>query len=169
MITPYVVFDLTTGGVIRFGQCQEEVLESQPGEGERALATSDLTVEGNRLIIWRMVRDQRDEHIDGGAMTPAGAVDSDSMARSNISGAVIGALVAKTAGAPYSVTWTMLDNSTVTLDADGMIALGLAVLAHVNACHDRARQLRAAIESAADMAELLSIDVTAGWPSLETE
>lgn len=166
---PFVVFDSTTGVPLRWGSCQLEVLEAQAGEGERALATSDLTVDGNRLIIWRMARDQRDEHIDGGAMTPAGAVDSDSMARSNISGATIGALVAKSMGLPYSVTWTLLDNSTATLDADGMIGLGLAVLAHVNACHDRARQLRAAIEGAADMAELLSIDVTAGWPSLGTE
>lgn len=164
MTIPYVVFDLTTGEALRAGNCQEEVLEAQAEEGQRALRTSALTVDGNRLIIWNTARDQRDIHIDGGAMTPSGAVDSDSMARSNISGATIAALIAKMAGAPYAITWTMLDNSIATLDADGMIAMGLAVLSHVNACHDRARVLRAEIESAADMAELLAIDVTAGWP-----
>ena len=169
MNTPYVVFDLTSGAPLRWGQCQIEMLEAQAGPGERALATSDLSVDGNRLVIWRMARDQRDERIDGGAITPVGAVDSDAEARSNITGAATGALIAKVSNLPYSVTWTMLDNTTVTLDADGMIAMGLAVLSHVNACHDRARQLRTAIESAANMAELLAIDVTAGWPSLGTE
>lgn len=164
MTIPYVVFDLGTGEALRAGQCQEEVFEAQAGEGERVLQTTALTVEGNRQIIWRAAKDARDAHIDGGAMTPSGAVDSDSEARSNISGAVIGALVAKQAGASYSITWTLLDNSTATLNADQTIAMGIAVLAHVDACHERARQLRSAIESAANMAELLAIDVTAGWP-----
>lgn len=164
MMTSYVVFDLTSGNPIRWGQCQDDLLEAQASEGERALATSYLTVEGNRLIIWRMARDERDLHIDGGAMTPVGAVDSDSMARSNISGATIAALAAKTNNIPYAITWTLLDNSTVTLDADAMIGMGMAVLAHVNACHDRARQLRTEIEAASNMAELLAIDVGAGWP-----
>lgn len=164
MIIPYVVFNLSTGEALRAGQCQQEVFEAQAGEGERVLQTTALTVEGNRLIIWRDAKDQRDAHIDGGAMTPSGPVDSDSMARSNISGATIAALVAKTNNIPYSITWTLLDNSTVTLDADAMIGLGMAVLAHVNACHERARQLRAEIEAAQNMAELLAIDVGAGWP-----
>ena len=160
----YVVFDTATGAPVKWGQCQDELLDAQAGPGERALATSALTVDGNRLIVWADVKAQRDAAIDGGAATPSGVVDSDELARSNVSGAALGALIAKSASAPYSVTWTMLDNSTVTLDADGMIAMGLAVLAHVNACHDRARALRAEIEAASDMAELLAIDVLAGWP-----
>ena len=164
MITPYVVFDLTSGQPLRWGSCQKEALDQQAGLGERALATSDLSIEGNRLVIWRMARDQRDEHIDGGAMTPVGAVDSDAEARSNITGAATAALIAKVGNQPYAVTWTLLDNTTATLDADGMIAMGLAVLSHVNTCHERARQLRTAIEAATNMAELLAIDVTTGWP-----
>ena len=160
----YVVFNLTSGEPVKWGQCQDDLLDAQAGPGERALATSSLSVDGNRLVIWSAARDARDFHIDGGAMTPAGAVDSDSMARSNISGATIAALVAKTNNIPYAITWTLLDNSTVTLDADAMIGMGMAVLAHVNACHDRARQLRTEIEAASNMAELLAIDVGQGWP-----
>lgn len=169
MIVPYTVFNRATGEPLRSGSCQDEVFEAQAGDGEVVLQTSALTTEGVRYVIWSAAKDQRDLHIDGGALTPSGPVDSDSEARSNISGAATGALIAKVSNLPYSVTWTMLDNSTATLDADGMLAMGLAVLAHVNACHDRARQLRTAIEAAATMAELLAIDVTAGWPSLETE
>jgi len=160
----YVVFDTSTGAPVKWGQCQDELLDAQAGLGERAIATAALTVDGNRLAVWADAKAQRDSHIDGGALTPVGMVDSDELARSNISGATIAALIAKQANAAYSVTWTMLDNSTVVLDADGMIAMGLAVLAHVNACHDRARVLRAEIEAASDMAELLAIDVLHGWP-----
>jgi len=165
MFTDYVVFDVSTGTAQRAGRCQPELLNAQAGEGQRALATSALTVAGNRLIVWETVRALRNAAIDVGAPTPFGAVDSDEQARSNVSGAALGALIAKSAGAPYSVTWTMLDNSTAALTADGMIAMALAVLTHVDACHERARELRAEIEAAANMAELLAIDIAAGWPN----
>ena len=169
MIIDYVVFNLATGHAVKAGQCQSELLEMQiEAEGQRALETKYLTVDGNRSIIWGAARKQRDDAIDAGAPTPFGAVDSDEAARSNVSGAALGALIAKSANAPYSVTWTMLDNSTVALDADQMIAMALSVLMHVNACHERARELRAVIEAATDMAALLAIDVTAGWPVIET-
>lgn len=160
----YVVFDTATGAPVKWGQCQPELLDAQAGPGERALATSALTVDGNRLIVWELVRNLRNENIDAGAPTPFGVVDSDEAARSNVSGAALGALIAKSASAPYAVTWTMLDNSTQTLDADEMITMAMAVLTHVNACHERARELRVQIETAPDMAALLAIDVTTGWP-----
>lgn len=169
MKVPFVVFNIATGNALRFGQCDEELLEAQAGEGERALPGNALTVDGNRMVVWEMARARRDEAIDAGAPTPFGAVDSDEAGRANVSGAALGALIAKSAGAPYSVTWTMLDNSTQTLDADGMIAMALAVLLHVNNCHARARELRVAIETAADMAALLAIDISAGWPIIEPE
>lgn len=164
MNVPFVVFDVATGNHLWHGICPEEAVIAQASVGQRALATSALTVDGNRIIIWNAAKEQREHYIDGGAATPVGIVDSDSMSRSNISGAAIGAMLAKNAGAPYSVTWTLLDNSTVILDADGMLEMAIAVLTHVNSCHERARQLRAEIESASNMAELLAIDVTAGWP-----
>lgn len=163
-LTPYVVFDLQTGTPLKWGNCQREMLDAQAEEGQRALATSDLTVDGNRLSVWSAAKEQRDLHINAGAITPFGAVDSDDESRANVAGGALAALIAKTSGAPFSVTWTMLDNSTVTLDSDAMISLGLAVLMHVDACHARARALRAEIESAVDMAALLAINVGAGWP-----
>lgn len=164
MNVPFVVFDATTGDYLWHGVCPPESVSNQAGEGQRVLATSALTVNGNRTVIWEQARDLRDVKIDAGAPTPFGAVDSDEQARSNVSGAALGALIAKSANAPYSVTWTMLDNSTQTLDADEMITMALAVLTHVNACHERARALRVQIETAPDMAALLAIDVTTGWP-----
>jgi hypothetical protein len=163
-MTPFVVFNATTGEALRWGNCQPELVEAQAGAGESALATSALTVEGNKFPIWESVRTLRAAKINGGSPTPFGIADSDDESRSNISGAVIAALVAKSAQASYSIVWTLADNSTVTLNADQMIGLGLAVMQHVNACHTNARTLRDLIEDAADMAELLAIDINSGWP-----
>nr|WP_246343944.1 DUF4376 domain-containing protein [Sphingobium jiangsuense] len=120
--------------------------------------------------MWRQIKARRAAVIDGGAPTPFGPVDSceteEVPARTNIMGAVLAAVIAKMADAPFAKTWTMLDNSVQTFGADEMIAVGLAVMAHVNAAHDRARDLRAAIDAAEDAATLLQIDIASGWPSL---
>lgn len=164
MQIPFVVFRLSDGVPVRAGNCQDDKLSAQAGEGERALATDALTVDGLRMVIWEQTKAKRDAVIDGGAASALGVVDSDAPSRSNISGAVLGALIAQSASAPFTIEWTAKDNSVHTLDAAQMIALGLAVLSHVNAAHDNARALRSEIEAAADVSTLLSIDIEAGWP-----
>lgn len=159
----YVVFNLLTGDPVKWGQTQEENLDLQAGPGEKALATSSLNVEGNRPIVWEQVKAQRDFHINNGAPTSFGSVDSDEISRTNISGATIAAVVSKQANTPFSIVWTMQDNSTVTLNADQMIQLGLEVVQYINQMHSVARSYREAIENALSMAELLAIDVTANW------
>ncbi len=160
------------GGFVRAGFCSsaEVALQAtEPGHvsheiPERCIAVPDLNPAPLRTVLWERAKAARDAAIDGGAPTPAGVVDSDALSRSNITGASIGAMLAQSSGAPFSVEWTLKNNSVVTLDAAQMIALGLAVLAHVNACHDHARALREQIEAAADVPALLQIDVSAGWP-----
>lgn len=171
----YAVLD-AVGELVRAGICSEAEIPLQAGEGQTSheipvecIAVPTLNLTPLRLEIGEKVKAARDHAIDSGAPSPVGPVDSDGPARINISGAALGAAIAKQAGQPFSLTWTLLDNSTATLDADGMMAVGLSVLAHVNACHARARQFRTAIEEAATISELLAIDVTAGWPSLGTE
>lgn len=159
----YVVFNLTTGEPVKWGETQEENLSLQAGPGERALATSSLSVEGNKLIVWEEVKKERDARINGGAPTSFGVVDSDEISRTNISGATIAALVAKQSNTPFSITWTMKDNSTASLNSDQMIQLGIEVVQYINQMHSVARNYRTAIESAQNMAELLAIDVTENW------
>lgn len=128
------------------------------------ISLAEIPVARAQGYIWDMVKTKRDAVIDGGAASAIGMVDSDALSRSNISGAALGALIAQSASAPFSMEWTAKDNSVHTLDAAQMIALGLAVLSHVNAAHDNARALRAEIEAAAAVTELLTIDISAGWP-----
>lgn len=129
------------------------------------LPLADLSIAEIRSAIWDRIKARRDAMIDGGAPTPSGAVDSYLEARMNIAGAVQAATIAQASAQAFTVNWTLLDNSVVVLDAAAMIAVGLAVLAHVNACHDRARALRDQINAAEDIASLLTIDIASGWPA----
>lgn len=169
----FIVYDLATGGVMLRGSGSTGTTAAQqPPAGMLALALPVDVWSGDlagalpevRLALWQQVKTQRDGVIDGGAPTAIGVVDSDELSRSNISGAALGALIAQSASTPFSIEWTAKDNSVHTLDAAGMIGLGLAVLQHVSAAHDRARDLRAEIEAATDVPTLLQIDITAGWP-----
>lgn len=145
----------------------------QQVEGNRAVAISreayfgnaDHLVAGIRAGIWAEVKMLRDAAIDGGANTPAGRVQTDPLSRSNITGAVVAAMLAQQASSPFSVDWTLADNSVVTLDAAAVTQMGLAVVAHVDAAHASARALRNQIEATSDPIALLQIDTTAGWPA----
>lgn len=74
--------------------------------------------------------------------------DSDSLSQQRIQGAVQLALLASAAGQPFSITWTLANNASVTLDSSQMIAVGLALGAHIQATHERARLTRQAILAA---------------------
>lgn len=114
-----------------------------------------------RLRRWEAAKLVRDAHIDSGCMTPLGRVDSDEASRLNISGAVQTALIAQAAGQPFSIDWTMADNSVVSHDGPATVAMGLAVAGFVSACHEAARAIRVAIEAADDPD---TTDIEGGYP-----
>ena len=143
-----------------------------PPEGIRVFACSEesfyaggATLAEVRGHLWEKVKALREAKIDGGATFAGKVAQTDLLSRTNISGAALAAVIAKSAAAPFEVTWTFADNSTADLDADEMISLGITAMGHVDACYARARVLRADIDAAADMAALLSINIEQGWPS----
>ena len=111
------------------------------------------------------VKAQRQRAETGGCETGLGLIDTDTDSQIKLNGAATMAIIAKVAGRAFLIDWTLADNSTVTLDADAMIALASAAGGHVSACHEHARGLKAAIERAADQKELAQIDIEAGWPN----
>ena len=114
-----------------------------------------------RLRRWEAAKLVRDTKIDSGCMTPLGRVDSDEKSRLNINGAVQTALIAQAAGQPFSIDWTMADNSVVSHDGPATVAMGLAVAGFVAACHEAARGIRVAIEDATDPD---TTDIEGGYP-----
>ena len=96
--------------------------------------------------------------------TTLGVVQSDENSKTKISGLALMAFMAKVGAQPFSVTFTLADNSEVILNADGMVALGKQVGAFDISVHEHCKSLKAQIDAAADLAELDVIDVTVGWP-----
>jgi len=100
----------------------------------------------------------------GGCATALGRVNTDDVSKLRISVAVQMALIAQGAGAPFSVDWTMEDNSVVAHDGPAMIGMGIAVGTHGAACHAHGSALKSAIDAASDAEAIMAIDIEAGWP-----
>ncbi|KKO63250.1 hypothetical protein VM94_03000 [Janthinobacterium sp. KBS0711] len=80
--------------------------------------------------------------------------------KDRIIGAVQLALMAQAAGQPYSIDWTLSDNTYLTLDASGMIAVGAALGAHVAEAFAIGSHLRQQIAAATSFEALDAIV----WP-----
>lgn len=119
-----------------------------------------LDLEDLRKQAWERIKADRDAAEAAGFDTPWGRFDSDPASQTKIIGAAQLASIALAQGAPFNIEWTLQDNTSVSLDAAQMIAVGAALANHVNAIHQRGRQLRAQIEAAATLADLESITWT---------
>ena len=113
---------------------------------------------------WSLIRAARDAARAGGCDSAIGRVDTggDSLILAN--GASSAAMAASAANQPFSIGWTRADNTTVELDGSAMIALGLAIVAHVGACHAEGVARRAALDAAVDEAAIAAVPVEGGWP-----
>lgn len=76
--------------------------------------------------------------------------------KERITGAATAAMIAKAGGLAYEDQWTLENNSVITINEDDAIEIGMALFAHVSACHAKARILRARIYQA-DFDELETI------------
>lgn len=90
-----------------------------------------------------------------------GRFQTDPDSRSKVNGA---ALMAVLGGSGFEIDWRLADDSLVTLNAEQMIAVGLAIGQHVAACQYRKNALDASIDAAATAEVLEAIDIEAGWP-----
>ena len=94
--------------------------------------------------------------IDGGFSFSGHVFDSDPRSQTNI----IGTANAVQAGIslPDGFTWRTQANENVPMDDQGIIALGAALLEHVNACYARSWQLKAIVDSADSISDLDAIN-----------
>jgi hypothetical protein len=69
-------------------------------------------IEGSRAALWEAVKAKRFAVELGGCETPLGRMDSDEVSQQKLIGAVTMAMLAAQGGSPFSVDWTMADNST---------------------------------------------------------
>ncbi|WP_157664832.1 DUF4376 domain-containing protein [Bordetella genomosp. 9] len=96
--------------------------------------------------------------IDSGFDYGGHRYDSDLVSRTNIIGTATG--VQAGIPLPAGFTWRTSDNENVPLDGPGVIALGAALLQHVNQQYALSWQLKAQIEAATTAEEVAAIS----WP-----
>lgn len=131
-------------------------------EERSALAAQHL--EGLRSRRRSAVNAERDRREAGAFPYQGRLLDGDERSVKRILTAVQAAQAAQAAGQPFEIDWMCADNSTLALDAAGMIAMPAAMAAHGYALHLHGRALKEAIDAAADLAALEAIDPAAGWP-----
>jgi len=129
-----------------------------------ALVVAGVPLDVQREAKWIEARNYRDAYSTSGCTTALGRVDTNTDAQRNINGAATAAMIAKVSGVPFSVDWTMADNSVVTHNEDQMIAMGLTVVGFLSACQKAGTAIRDKI-AVADIAGLSALDITGGYPA----
>jgi hypothetical protein len=103
--------------------------------------------EGMKIRQWAAVKAARDEALHGSfTIDGLGTFDATRDSQLLIIGSVVLAQLAIAGGKPFHVDWTLADNSVISLDAMQMIAVGVALGAHIEAAFSAARASRAQIE-----------------------
>ena len=102
---------------------------------------------------WQEIKLARDAEEFSTFEWNAHAFDCDEVSQRRIQGAVQLAALDDTT----VMDWTLADNSVQTFNATELQQIGQALAAHVNACHVKARGLRAQIDAATTKAELDAI------------
>jgi hypothetical protein len=105
-------------------------------------------------IKWEAIKLARAANETGTFQWNGHTIDAD-MARLN--GAATSVMIAQAAGYTYSDVWTLADNTTIPVTGQDIFAMGLALAAHVSACHSRGRALRQLIYSCTTKEEVEAI------------
>ena len=119
------------------------------------------TLAAIRADKWTAIKVSRDAAINSPLVTPHGIFDSDPLSRANIAGAVALAQTLAAATPPFSITYTLADNTSVVLDGPGMVSVGLLLGAKVQAAFATARALRVRIDAAMTADAVAAIT----WPA----
>lgn len=115
------------------------------------IAVDQRPIEQVRAQAWERVKAQRAVAEAAPFMCDGKSYDAD---RERITGAVTGALMAAMADVPYSVLWTLADNTTITLDGAGMMGVGATLSQRVKDIFAAAAAAREQIATEDDVAIL---------------
>lgn len=127
-----------------------------------ALAWIDpRTLEDLKAAQWALIKRARDAAEQAGFVWDGSTFDCDPLSQSRIQGGALMATTALLNSAPFGIDWTLADNTTRTLDAAQMIAVGLAMGQHIDATHQIGRALRAQIDAATTAEEISAVE----WPA----
>lgn len=127
---------------------------------ELCIWEKEFTLAYYKRVKWLEIKSVRDSLEFGTFIWDSSEFDSTSDAQSRIQGAAQLATLSISAGQPFSIDWTLADNTVRTLSGEDMINVGLALGQHVSSIHAIARVLRASIDSATTKEEVEAVI----WP-----
>lgn len=117
-----------------------------------------LNLTAGQLAAWSRIKAARDAAINAGVTYNGNVYDSDATAQLRVTGAAQTAQLQIAAGnTTFSITWTLQNNSTVTLTAQQVIDMALAISANYQTNFAKAQSLRAQIQAASTQAQLDAI------------
>lgn len=155
-----------------FGSLERALIDAQGDFFGGAYVPEETvtSLDAAKAVKWAEIKAIRDQLESGGfELAGVGRFDNDEESRNKIIGASLAAKIARDAGQPYAIAWTLADNTVAQLDADAIIGAGFAMLAHLNEIHQRSRSLYAEIQAAEDAETVVSITWTASAPAPEQE
>jgi len=119
------------------------------------------TLEDLKAAQWALIKRARDAAEQAGFVWDGSSFDCDPTSQSRIQGGALMATTALLNSAPFAIEWTLADNTTRTLDAAQMIAVGLAMGQHIDSTHQIGRALRAQLAAATTAEEVAAVE----WPA----
>lgn len=106
---------------------------------------------------WETMKVARTANVAAGFIWDGSKFDSDDISQQRIQGAVQLAILAASAGQPFSLIWTLFDNSVRTLSGSEMIQVGIALGSFVQSVYNAGVSIRTQIDGATTTNDLKSI------------
>ncbi len=135
--------------------------EHLPHKPLTTLITVTKAIAQRRAERWTVIKALRSAREYGTFTWNGLTFDADAESQRRIQGAVQLAQLAISQGSPFSIDWTLADDSVETLSAADMVAVGVALGQHVQTQHATGRALRQQIIGANSQEDLDAIV----WPS----
>lgn len=108
-------------------------------------------LESAKQMTIKQINTERDKRIANGIEINGATFDTDTNAQQNVTGAALLASIAMSQNMPYTVDWVTHSNTVVTLDAQQVIGLGMAIAQHKSANIIEARNAKDAVLNASSI------------------
>ena len=118
------------------------------------------TLEKAKQRKWIALKSYRDALEFSGFEWDGSRFDSDPVSQSRIQGGVQLAQIATQSGQPFSIDWTLQNNTVRVLNGIEMVQVGLALGTYVQLIHGIARNLRTQLEAATTFEQVDQVN----WP-----
>lgn len=134
-----------------------------PGPAYRWDVTSESWIpdipkaKADKLQQLKTTRNQKES---GGFTWDSSVFDSDPISQIRIQGGVSLAQIAAGGALPFTIDWTLKNNTIRTLSAQDMIQVGLSLAYHITSTHDQYRSLKNQVDTATTVESVNSVV----WP-----